>query len=179
MTGVKTYVLSVFLLSSIYFIQAQEHHPELAESELTHHKVIIMIGHTRVPRGIGGTTPLIIPSWGFNYQYWFSHQWGLGLHNDMEIATYIIKDEEGIEIERERPLIVSLVGHYKPIQLLGFFTGMGREFEKSESFWVYRLGMSLEFEMSNNWELAPELVWDAKEAVYDSWAIGLSVGKRF
>ncbi len=41
------------------------------------------------------------------------------------------------------------------------------------------MGIEYEFELKNHWDLAPSLVFDLKEDVYDSWTLGIAVGKRF
>ncbi len=150
--------------------------------KMVHHKVSLIISHTHIPKGNSSAqneTFLIVPSWGLNYEYWINHKWAIGMHNDMEISTYVIIDEHGSEIERERPIISTIVGIYKPNKLINLIAGFGREFEANENFWVLRFGIDLEFEMHNGWELAPSLVYDIKETIYDSWTIGLGIGKRF
>ena len=97
----------------------------------------------------------------------------------MEISTYAIETDDGVTVERTRPLIMSLVGLYKPNHWLGFLLGFGREFETHENFYVIRAGIELEFEISNNWDLAPGLIYDLKEDIYESWTIGVAIGKRF
>jgi len=141
-----------------------------------------MIGHTHVPKGSkrsNGDGPLIVPSWGLNYEFWLNEKWALGLHNEMEISTFVIDEGHGSEIERERPIITTLVGIFKPSHLFGFIAGFGREFEKHQNFWVFRAGIELEFEINHHWKVSPSLIYDLKESVYDSWTIGLTMGKRF
>jgi hypothetical protein len=155
---------------------------EVEVEEFKHNRASIVLGHTHIPKGVpavpdGGS--VIVASWGLNYEYWFNRKWAIGLHNDMEIATYIIEDANGNIIERSRPIIVSLVGVYNVWQGLEIIAGLGREFEEHENYWVYRFGLEYEIEIGNNWDLAPALVFDAKENLYDSWTIGIVIGKRF
>ena len=150
--------------------------------EFPGHRFSIMIGHTHVPKGINAVnnkTSMIVPSWGLNYEFWINHKWAIGLHNDMEISTYVIDEGHGSEIERERPLVASLVAIFKPHHLIPIVGGIGREFEKHQNVWVFRLGVEFEIEMGSYWDLSPALVYDIKVSVYDSWTIGLTVGKRF
>ena len=157
---------------------ADEEHIE--NEEVSKHRISIMIGHTHVPKGVpsSGDGPLIIPSWGLNYSFLINEKWAIGWHNDMEISTYIVDEGHGSEIERERPLITSLVGVFKPGKTVGFLAGIGREFEKHQNFWVFRAGIELEFEINESWDISPSLIYDLKESVYDSWSIGLTVGRR-
>ena len=33
-------------------------------------------------------------------------------------------------------------------------------------------------EINEYWDISPSLIYDLKESVYDSWSIGLTVGRR-
>lgn len=177
------YCLVLSLLFGLKAIAQQGEHLQHEDSEeFKHHSVSLMIGHTHVPKAVdehGNTGSLIIPSWGLNYSYFFNKKWAIGWHNDMEIATYVIEQENGGSVERERPLITSIVGLFMPNEHLVIMAGVGREFETHRNFWVYRVGLEYEFEIGHHWGLAPSLFYDAKESFYDSWTLGLMVGKRF
>lgn len=164
-------------------LQAQDNSSEGEQQEaFKHNRLAIVISQTHVPKGFQSSTgnkAIIVPSWGFNYEYWFNHKFAIGLHSDMEVSTYIIEDENGQEIERNRPIIVALVGIYNPWKGLEVLGGFGREFEESHKFWVYRVGVEYEIEIGDSWDIAPGVVFDIKENLYDSWTIGLGVGKRF
>jgi len=173
----------LFMSLNSYAQTSEENFEDDNDTEkFVHHKISLVISHTHIPKGNSSAkeeTFLIVPSWGLNYEYWINHKWAVGLHNDMEISTYVIVDERGSEIERERPIISTIVGIYKPNKIVNIVAGFGREFEKNKNFWVIRLGIELEFELHNRWELSPGLIYDIKESVYDSWTIGLAVSKRF
>ena len=181
----RSWIIAGFLLVVVHgqnvFAQAEEMSEENNEIK-PRHRIAIIIGHTHIPKGVSGSenqSNLIVPSWGLNYEFWFNERWGIGSHNDMEISTYSIETDDGIMVERSRPLIMSLVGLFKPNHHLGFLLGFGREFETHENFYVIRAGIELEFEISNNWDLSPGLIYDLKEDIYDSWTIGVAIGKRF
>ena len=80
----------------------------------------------------------------------------------MEISTYIVNEGQVSEIERERPLISTLVGIFKPGKTVGFLVGIGREFEKHQNFWVFRGGIELEYEINEYWDISPSLIYDLK-----------------
>lgn len=146
------------------------------------HRIALIIGHTHIPKGVSGSenqSNLIVPSWGLSYQFWLNEKWGIGSLIDTEIATYSIETDDGLIVERSRPVILSLVGIFKPNHRLGFLLGFGKEFETHENYYVIRAGIELEFEISNNWDLSPGLIYDLKETIYDSWTIGVAIGKRF
>lgn len=171
-----------FLLSINASLFAQQHEEEQEHEVIKHHMVALVIAHTHIPKGYQsskGTEILIVPSWGLNYDYWFNTTWAIGLHADMEIATYIIEDDTGTDLERERPIIISIVGSYKPWKGLMFGVGFGKEFEPHHNFWVYRFGVEYGIKLPHHWDIGPALVFDFKENLYDSWTIGLGIGKRF
>jgi len=162
--------------------QDQENKEKKETEPFKRHVLSIMLAHTHIPNGFDGTTKkgaLIVPSWGLNYSYRINEQWAIGWHNDMEIATYIIEYDQGKDLERERPIITSLIAAYTPKQFTTFVVGFGREFEKHENFWVFRAGVEFEFEFGNNWAMSPSFIYDLKESVYDSWTLGITIGKWF
>jgi len=145
------------------------------------HRVSLMISHTHIPKGVpsvdnGGA--VIVPSWGLTYNYRIK-KWSIGIHTDMEIATYIIEDANGNQIERSRPIIVSLLGGYNIWKGIELAVGFGREFEENHNFWVYRFGIEYNIEIGHQWDIAPALMFDIKENLYDSWTLGVVVGKKF
>ncbi|MCF6359174.1 MAG: hypothetical protein L3J29_00245 [Cyclobacteriaceae bacterium] len=173
----------ILLVAAFGSLQAQDLTSESEEEEVfKHNRLSIIISQTHVPKAFQSSTGdkgIIMPSWGFNYEYWFNRKFALGIHSDMEISTYIIEDENGQELERTRPFIVALVGIYNPWKGLELIGGFGREFEENKNFWMYRIGVEYEIEIGDNWDIAPGLVFDIKEDLYDSWTVGLGVGKRF
>lgn len=171
-------VLFILLVFNFQNLFAQEQEKEA----FSHHKVALVLGHTHIPNAYQSTTgsqAVIVPSWGLNYDYLFNERWSIGVHFDMEIATYIIENADGSDLERERPVIISLIGTYKLHKGLMIGGGFGKEFEAHQNFWVYKFGVEYEFELSEQWGLAPSLVIDIKENLYHSWTIGLGVGRRF
>ena len=89
--------LLIFALPALVLAQENDEHE--SEEAFKHHRVSITFGHTHVPKGAPAVTngsSLVVPSWGLNYEYWFTHKWALGLHNDTEIATYVLKIIQGV-----------------------------------------------------------------------------------
>ena len=91
----------------------------------------------------------------------------------------MVDNSERQELERERPVILSLVFQFKPIHSLVIYAGPGVELEKHENFFVYRFGVEYEFEIGEDWDLSPGIFYDNKEGVFDTWSFGLGVAKRF
>jgi len=183
------FILIIFLIIGCQVLLAQEepaesgqHRSESEQEEFKHHTIGVMIAHTHVPKGdpsVGSGSSLIIPSWGLGYFYFINPKWAIGLYVDIEIATYVIDTKDNPQLERERPVILAVEGLFKPGRHLVFLAGLGREFEANERFWVYRFGLEYEFEIGQHWSLAPKLVYDIKEDIFDSWTIGLAVAKGF
>ena len=160
-------------------ILAQGHPSIQHKNSFMHHRVALMITHTHVPGARTETqgSAVIVPSCGLNYEYWLNHQWAVGIHSDMEIATYIIENHESTEIERERPIIISTGGIFKPVHQIVMIAGVGREIETHENLWVVRFGINYEFELRDGWDLSPSLTYDIKESLYDSGPLDFLSGK--
>jgi hypothetical protein len=168
--------LIICLLCSTDVIGQEEYisHPK--------HRLAGMIGHTHVPLGFntaGERDFLVVPTWGLSYDFRLAKHWSLGLHSEIETATYVVEKSESAEIERERPFKIVLATTYNPWKSLVFEGGFGREIETHESFWIYRIGAGYEIEIGHEWDLVPALFFDIKEDVYTSWTFGLQVGKIF
>lgn len=181
------FILATLQILIITSLCAQDHeeviiHEHESESNDSFHSISLIIGHTHIPKGFDradNNMALIVPSWGLNYVFHFNEKWAIGWLNDMEIATYMVQKSEGDEIVRERPIITSLVGIFKPNKHIGLLAGFGREFEKHQNFWVLRIGIEIEIEINESWAMLPALTYDVKEEIYDSWTVGLAVAKRF
>ncbi|MGA9270469.1 MAG: hypothetical protein WBV45_07595 [Lutimonas sp.] len=174
----KPVCIVIMILGPLHTVLAQDDDRE----ELKHHHLILTIGHSHIPSGSsvgGGNDLILIPTWGFSYEYIFSERLALGLKSDLEVSNYIITDENDAEVERENPFSTSLILSYNPIEGLGIFTGPGVEFEKEENYFIYTIGISYEFEIGNYWDLSPELGYEIKGGHTGAISFGLSVGKRF
>lgn len=168
--------LIICLLCSTDVIGQEEYisHPK--------HRLAGMIGHTHVPLGFntaGERNFLVVPTWGLSYDYRIAKRWSVGVHTELETATYVVEHNGSTQIDRERPFKIVLATMYNPWKGLVFEAGFGLELEKNENFWIYRLGTGYEIEISHHWDLVPALFFDIKEDVYTSWTFGLQVGKMF
>lgn len=145
-----------------------------------HYRVAALIGHTLIPAEDAGEN-FFIPSWGLDLEYWFNQQWGLGLHSDLEIETFVIlnNNSEGEALERLSPLVLTLDALYKPWKGLVLQMGPGIEFERSENFALFRLGIEYEFEIHDHWDIAPTIFYDSRLDEYQTWSFALGIGKRF
>jgi len=158
------------------------HQPEVPPQSAAHHfrpfRVAVLIGHTFIPAR-HSSERLIIPSWGLDLEYWFNPKWGLGLHNDIELQSFLIEKGEDEIIEREYPLVLTLDALYRPWKGLVLQFGPGYELETTESFFLVRTGVEYEFELPGHWDISPSFFYDTRDRLYDTWSIALGVGKRF
>jgi hypothetical protein len=194
----KSFRLQLILYSALcliipYNTYAQDHEkdPENGRDQRELHEIQHEFKHWRIAGGIGisllpagnhesePVSVLAIPTIGLDFQYWFSPKFGLGLKNEFEIVTYVLKDENSSELEREYPLISVLVGMYKLHNGPAFYIGGGIEYEKSKNFFIVKAGVEYELEIGNHWDVTPEVYYFNKD--FDFGGVGLTItfGKRF
>lgn len=170
------------LLLSCSWVSAQEHHDEHTNHEFKHHRLSIIIGHGHVFGATeveSGKDIITIPTWGFDYQYWFNNKFSLSLKTDVEIMDYVVNSGRQTELVRNSPVIISGVFIYNPHKGWNFFTGPGIEIEKEHNFFVLRAGCAYEFEVANHWDFAPEMIFDLKNGNIGAFTWGIGVGKKF
>lgn len=173
-----------FLFSSVGLAQ---HGPALGEGgreetreHLPSFRVAVLIGHTLIPAEHAGEN-FFIPSWGLDLEYWMNPRWGVGMHSDLELETFVIlkEDSRQEEVERVLPLVMTLDVLYKPWKGLVLQLGPGIEFERQENFALLRAGIEYEIELGHHWDLAPTVFYDTRFSEYHTWSLALGVGKRF
>lgn len=173
----KMITVSVLLLGFAQTVLSQE----LQNEPYHKHRLTIMMANSHIPAADNVDSQdavFIVPTWGFDYDYWLSPKWAVGLHNDLVLQQYKIekKGNEGI-IERSFPVSVSGVGIFRPWKNWAFVAGVGREFEKNESFNLYTLGVEYGIELPRDWELSFNLIYENKLETYDSWLFGIGFSK--
>lgn len=174
-------VALVFLFGGTSFVYSQTDHQEGHEQKESPHSISFLISHTHVSQGFEGNESrwLVLPSFGFDYNYKFSPHWSLGLHNDLILESFkILKPDGETELERTRPIVTILTAGYKPGKHLTYQIGLGGEFAKEENFFLTRIGIEYGYEVSENLEVFTNLVYDLKWAYYDSYVIGLGITRR-
>ncbi len=173
-----------FLSTPIYSQQAKEirienSEEEDEEEEFSPWRVAVLIGHTLVPAGGNNSENVAIPSWGLDLEYWPSRRWGVGIHSDVEIQSFIVEDGEGELLEREFPFVLTADLLYKAWEGLVITLGPGVELEGEEDFFLFRFGLEYEFELPDEWDISPTVFYDSRQDGFDTWSIALGVGKRF
>jgi hypothetical protein len=121
---------------------------------------------------------LIVPTFGFNYDYFLSSKWGLGLHSDILLQQFKVeKHGSHEEIIRENP--VALVGMllFKPHHRWTLMAGYGIEIEKHDNIQMIRTGVEYGIELPKHWELGFSLEFDYKIKTYSSLMFGVTFSK--
>ena len=133
--------------------------------------------HTFIPEStVSGKEVLTLPTFSFDIDYYFNSRFGLGLHNDLELLTFEIIGEEGIEVEREFPLVLTLDLLYQVDDKFVLFAGPGIEFEQAQNFELFRLGVEYLAKYQDRITFAPMLSYDFRYQAYNTFSLGIAVG---
>ncbi|WP_114778376.1 hypothetical protein [Botryobacter ruber] len=178
-----TLALVIFsLLSSLQLFgqHVADNHKKNEVHEEKHFRCSLTMDHTYIGTETArGISYHAVPAVGFDAEYWFTGKWGLGLHNDMELVTYVIHKGEELLHERNTPLLVTMDGLWKPYKHFVFLIGPGVELEEEETLFVVRGGLEYEIELSSHWDIAPTVFYDTRLHAFDTFSIGIGIGKRF
>ena len=171
----------LLLLCFFQWVAAQHHSSPMQPShKKTHFRISASLAHTYLPEyTIDGKKTLVLPSFGLDLEAWFNPKWGIGLHNDLELLTFEVKDQEGLHIEREFPVLLTMDLLWKPIGKWVFFCGPGLELEPSQNYFVLRMGTEYEISISEHWDITPICFYDFRINAYNTFSIGLGVGYFF
>lgn len=150
------------------------------------HSVGINIGHEHAFHGIdqnGETKTAVLPYWGVDYNFQFARKFALGLHVDVitesfEVEKHLEGDGETV-VERKMPVAPALMGFFKPGRHWSLGLGMGVELEQEENYVLNRAAVEYSAEISKGWEVFGVFQYDIRWKAYDTWTIGLGIGKTF
>ena len=173
-------IVALILIMNTAYSQDEENGQTKEEGLKGTHRLTLVIGHSHVFGGIrenGKKGLKVFPFWGFDYDYWISNRFAIGVQTDMVVETFEVENHENTVIERTRPVTTVAAAIFKAGKSIGFIAGMGGEFAQEGNFAVTRLGMEAGWEMKNNWEFGISLVYDIKWNGYDSWGIGFGITK--
>lgn len=175
-------VLFIFQVSGQNLFGKEDHAEDLHSKDGKPFRVAFFLGHGYIPAAeFEGHKFAIIPTYGIDFQYWFSNKWGIGFKTDIELAHYAVPDESGNQIIlRNNPLVLAIPVIYEPFgHGLNIFAAPGIELEEHHNFSVFRFGIGYEVSVGKYFDCGTELVYDLKNGNINAltWAIG--VGKRF
>ncbi len=176
----KKYTILFFVLLLYFDVVGQDANGENKEKSYRH-RLSMMMAFSHIPSANelnGQSSVVIVPTWALNYDYWFNSKFGLGLHNDLVLQQYKIeKKDDNTILERSFPVAATLMGLYKANTNWTFLLGVGREFEKHESFNLISAGIEYGIELPNAWEVNLNAVYENKIIAYDSWMFGIGFSK--
>lgn len=139
----------------------------------------IMMANSHIPKAYeGGKKVTIIPTWGFDVDYFFQPRWSVALQADIKIQSFEIDEGNGVELERNHPVAVATVIHYHALRHWSFYAGPGYEFESHENLFLVKVGTEYSFEITEDFEIALNFMYENKEEVYDAWTFGIAFNKK-
>ena len=187
-----TKVLKIYIFSSILIIHglglsAQNHedgtdvdHGTDAEHSSSGHKITLVMAYSFIDNSFleENSAIRIVPTFGFNYDYFFNARWGLGLHTDIILQQFKVEKHGGHEeIHRENPIGLAGMVLFKPNHRWTLMAGYGVEVEKNENFQMIRVGVEYGIELPKHWELGFSLEFDYKIKTYSSLMFGVGFSK--
>jgi hypothetical protein len=138
----------------------------------------IMMANSHVPKSFEGNKKVaIIPTWGVDVDYFFHPRWSAAMQADIMLQDFEVKVEDQ-ELERNMPVALVGVIHYHALRHWSFYMGPGVELEKSENLFLVRAGSEYSYEISKDFEIALNLIYENKEEVYDTWTFGIAFNKK-
>ena len=165
--------------------EAEGEQPEWFEAGKKN-RFAVFVGYGWVPQGDPdgdreGTT--VIPTLGLDYERWVHPRFAIGWYNDFQLSTFVVEregehSEEDRFLEREYAFVTAVVGVFEVVERLAVFAGPGYEFETTENLFVFKIGAEYGFPLPSHWDIAIGGSYDIRDA-FDSWGLGLSIGKRF
>jgi hypothetical protein len=171
----KVVCIGFLMLISIRMIRAQETQGEEFKPKI---RGAIMMANSHVPKSFEGEKKLIIiPTWGIDVDYFFHPRWSAALQADILLQDFEVEVEEK-ELERNIPIAMVGVLHYHALRHWSFYIGPGIELEKSENLFLVRVGTEYSFEITENFEVALNLIYENKDEVYDTWTFGIAFNKK-
>ena len=173
-------VISFFLVFTSVCSSAQEEHTSHDKHLFQHHRLALFTGYGLIQGAVdenGNSQFKLIPVIGVDYEYFLNHKIGIGLHNDIELSSYIVEKNHQEYLEREYAVVSALVFLYEPIIGWEVFAGPGYEFEINHGFPLFKIGTELSKNFQDGWSVGIVVAYDIKK-VNSSLSFGLIAAKR-
>ena len=137
-----------------------------------------MMANSHVPSATeGGKKVAIIPTWGFDIDYFFHARWSVAIQGDIKLQSFEIEDNQA-SLKRTNPFTIAGVLHFHALRHWSFYTGPGYELEPHKNFFLIKGGTEYSFEITEDFEIALNLIYESKEGVYDAWTFGIAFNKK-
>lgn len=175
----------IFVLQLLVFqVFAQHEHADDHEiaQKAPFHKITFVTANSIITNNVTQNSDgiFVIPTFGINYDYFFSHKWGIGLHNDIVLQQFKVeRHHEDRELIRQNPVAICPIISFKPHHRWTLLGGYGVELEKNENIALFRFGIEYGIELKDNWELGFGLEYDHKFSAYSSFMFGVGFSKIF
>lgn len=176
-----TLLIILILITTIAFSQELVDQSNGDSERMKRNNIVLTLGHALVPESEDSEQKNMatIPTWGLSYEFRLSQRFLLGVKGEIEVSNYIIKNNEGDELEREYPFSFTLYADYRIIKDLYIYAGPGIELEKEENLFIATFGLFYEIEISEGWNLIPEIAYELKGGHTGAYIIGLGVSREF
>jgi hypothetical protein len=185
--GLRIYIISSILIIHGLVLAAQNHedgsgteHGSDSEHGISGHKITLVMAYSFIDNSFTDQTGdiLIVPTFGFNYDYYFNARWGLGIHTDILLQQYKVeKHGSHEEILRENPVGSAGMVLFKPNHRWTRMAGYGVEVEKHENFQMVRTGVEYGIALPKHWELGFSIEFDYKINTHSSLMFGVAFSK--
>jgi hypothetical protein len=182
MKKIKLIVIIISLGLTFTASAQEDEHSNVGKHDHLSHRISLVMANAFINNSFSDETNdiLIVPAFGFNYDYFINEKWGLGIHSDILLSQFKIEKHGGdAEIVRENPIALCGMLLFKPHHRWIMFVGYGVEMEKQENFQLARIGAEYGIELPKNWELGFSLEFDYKPEAYNSLLIGIGFSKLF
>ena len=178
-------ISKIFLCFLIFHFLGQQGFSKYQEPDFhdaPYHKITLVMANSFLTNSIpeNSNTLLIVPTLGFNYNYWFHRKWGIGLHNDVLLQQFKVeRHDDKRELVRENPVAMCTIISFKPHYRWTLMGGYGIELEHNENINLFRFGIEYGIPIRDNWELEFNLEYDHKIKAYSSFMAGVAFSKIF
>ena len=157
------------------FTNAQESNSEEFKPKI---RGAIMMANSHVPHATeGGKKVSVIPTWGFDVDYYFHPRWSVAVQGDLKLQSFEVEDGQTL-LERTNPFAFAGVLHYHALGHWSFYVGPGYELESHKNLFLVKAGTEYSFEITENFEIALNLIYENKQEVYDAWTFGIAFNKK-
>ena len=175
MISLKTLFLFLLLSMARQVMSQEEDHKKEHAPKI---RVAIMMGNSHIPQATeGGKSVTIIPVWGLDLDYYFHRRWSIGLQADLKVQNFEVEEEGQVLLNRNFPLSIALVGHYHALRNWSFYIGPGIELEESKNLFLVKIGTEYSFEISEQFEIALNFIYENRDEVYDGFTFGVAFNK--
>ena len=178
--------LILFLFSPIIIIGQDHHHSneKSAHNDEEHGNIRIAatFNQTYIPaheyHDDEHSPSQLIPTDGIEIQYFLTEKLSVKWTNEIELMSYILKDENGLSKVRKNAYLTTLILGYE-ISKFGLFAGVGYEFEKNENLLVTRFGIEYIGKVNDHIDISPAYIFDTMGGSHVSHTFALAIGYHF